>query len=574
MRLINVDTFTLEEFLGTAAVPPYAILSHTWDDEEVTFQEFPHHELRSRKKGLRKLQKLCQLAQQDGLRYAWADTCCIDKTSSSELTEAINSMFRFYLDAHVCYAWLMDLPADNRDIHCRLDKCRWFTRGWTLQELIAPRVLKFYDETWAFRGTKSTLRQLISQITKISGSILKDPARLSQLPVAQKMAWAANRQTTRIEDMAYSLLGIFEVNMPMIYGEGSRAFLRLQEEIAREKNDPSLFAWRAASPGQTHFGMFASTPADFGSSGLVHLINDPMFSTEFLISNKGLRIDDADLFPVNDRIFFMDINCVDLPPYRTSTAAAAGASSSSSSHGASSVRVALDQRHIGILIKSHGGGVYSRVEADRFATPPGGTPIHSVRIFVPKHIDLTRSLYLESLFSYAFVLRRGVNPPSQAFAFTPLSYIPETEWDTRQHKFPTRGRDDFSAYVHFRADPSFTNSSDFILSFGSVKEEGKPWISVSLLEDLNIYPNLGDAKKVGHAARKKKNTTIKVRYDENLRRTYYVHVSLKQARVGVDVVHFIDLSCTTEKIPRTEGDAGAERLSMGAHKHRKLLSVG
>ncbi|RFU77669.1 het domain-containing [Trichoderma arundinaceum] len=561
MRLINAITFTLEEFLGTD-VPKYAILSHTWEEEEVTFQDFNHQEIRSQKKGFHKLQKLCELAKQDGLQYAWADTCCIDKTSSSELTEAINSMFRFYLDAEVCYAWLMDLPADNRDIHYRLDKCRWFTRGWTLQELIAPRVLKFYDETWKFRGTKSNLRQLITQITKISGGILKDPTRLSQLPVAQKMSWAANRQTTRIEDMAYSLLGLFEVNMPMIYGEGSRAFLRLQEEIAKEKNDPSLFAWRAASPGQTHYGMFASTPADFRNSGSVHLINDPMFSTEYLISNKGLRID-SDLFPVNDRIFFMDINCVDLPPNRTTTSATSS----------NSVKLALDQRHIGILIKSHGGGVYSRVEADRFAIPPGGSPLHSIRVFLPKHVDLTRSLYLENLFSYSFVLRKGVSPPSDAFPFTPLVFIPETEWDTRQHKFPTRGRDDFSAYAHFRAEPSFTNSSDFVLAFGNVKEEGGPWIGISLAEDLNIYPYLGDAKKVGHAARKKRNTTVKVRYDENLRRTYYVHVSLKKTRVGVDVVYFIDLSCTTEKVPRAGGDSTADRHMMGGHRYRQSLNI-
>ncbi|UKZ73057.1 hypothetical protein TrVFT333_000697 [Trichoderma virens FT-333] len=546
MRLINTETLTLSEFLETD-IPRYAILSHTWEDQEVTFQDFPHDATRSRKKGFAKLQKLCELARQDGLQYAWADTCCIDKTSSSELTEAINSMFRFYLHADVCYAWLMDLPPDNRDIHYQLPKCRWFTRGWTLQELIAPRVLKFYDQTWTFRGTKSSLRQLITQITSISSAVLKDPARLSQLPVAQKMAWAAGRQTTRIEDMAYSLLGIFDVNMPMIYGEGSRAFLRLQEEIAKEKNDPSLFAWRTAlsssssSSGgqkQTHHGMFASTPAEFGNSGSIHLINDPMFSTEYLISNKGLRID-SDLFPVSDRIFFMDMNCVDV------------------STASSSINNAPSRRHIGILIKSHGGGVYSRVEADRFATPPGGNPLHNIRVFLPKHVSPTRSLYLETLFSYSFIFRRGVTPPTQAFPFTPLSYIPETEWDTRQHKFQTRGREDFSAYTHFRPDPSFTNCSDFILAFGGVKDEGKPWIGVVLPEDLSISPHLGDANKVGNAVRKKRHTTVKVRYDENLRRTYYVHVAMRMARVGVEIVHFIDLSCTTERVPRARGNSSA-----------------
>ncbi|KAM0246272.1 hypothetical protein ACHAQJ_010292 [Trichoderma viride] len=428
MRLIKVNTPTLEEFLG-ADVPKYAILSHTWEEEEVNFQDFPHHDIRSRKKGFYKLQKLCELAKQDGFEYAWADTCCIDKTSSSELIEAINSMFRFYLDAEVCYAWLMDLPADNRDIHLRLGKCRWFTRGWTLQELIAPRILKFYDETWAFRGTKSSLGQLITFITKISDNVLKDPARLSQLPVAQKMSWAANRQATRVEDMAYSLLGIFKVNMPMIYGEGPRAFLRLQKEIAKDSNDPSLFAWRAARPGQMHYGMFASTPADFRDSGLVHLVNDPVFSTEYLISSKGLRID-SDLFPVNDRVFFMDINCVWTPPHRTATTTANTTDNS--------ISIAPGQRHIGILIKSHGDGVYSRIEAGRFGTPPGSHPLHNIRVFLPKHVDLTHSLYLENLFSCSFIFGRGINPPRDDVPFTPLTFRPETEWITRQHKFPSR----------------------------------------------------------------------------------------------------------------------------------------
>ncbi|KAL7958753.1 hypothetical protein V8C34DRAFT_282175 [Trichoderma compactum] len=141
-------------------------------------------------------------------------------------------------------------------------------------------------------------------------------------------------------------------------------------------------------------------------------------------------------------------------------------------------------------------------------------------------------------------------PTTTSPSLTPLSYVPETEWDTRQHMFQTRGREDFAACTHFRPDPSFTNCSDFILAFGGVKEQGKPWIGVALPDDLNISAHLRDANKVGSAVRKKRqrHTTVKVRYDDNLRRTYDVHASLKTARAGVDIVHFIDLSCTTERV--------------------------
>ncbi|KAL6906939.1 HET domain protein [Trichoderma evansii] len=534
MRLIKVDTLTLEDFLG-ADIPKYAILSHTWEAEEVTFQDFPHHEIRSRKKGFHKIQKLCDLAKRDGFKYAWSDTCCIDKTSSSELTESINSMFRFYLEAEVCYAWLADLPEDNQDIHLHLHKCRWFTRGWTLQELIAPRVLEFYDQTWSFRGTKASLGPLITQITKISIEVLQDPTTLSQLPVAQKMSWAANRQTTRAEDMAYSLLGIFEVNMPMIYGEGSRAFLRLQEEIAKDKNDPSLFAWRATATAgnskiQTHHGIFASMPADFRDSGSVQLINDPMFSTEFLISNKGLRID-TDLFPISNRVFFMNLNCVE-PAAQTIPV--------NTANSASSINSAASQQHIGILIQTHGGGVYSRVKADRFGASPGGHPIRKIRVFLPKQVSPTRSLYLENLISYSFIFRNGLAPRNEGFPYTPLAYVPETEWDALQHKFPTYGRDEFSAYVYFKADSSLKNCSNFVVAFGSVKKGSEPWISISLAEDVSDH--LGDVARVARVALENKKMTAKVKYDKMRQLGYYVHVSFTTARVDMETVHYIDLN--------------------------------
>ncbi|KAK1687671.1 heterokaryon incompatibility protein-domain-containing protein, partial [Colletotrichum godetiae] len=249
IRLIDTETLQLKPFASSHA-PAYAILSHTWiEDEEVSFQELrqigeaPDHKA-LRKSGYEKIIATCREAKANGIDYAWIDTCCIDKTSSAELGEAINSMFRWYRDARVCYAFLSDWPAagdggDSTDD--ALKDCRWFTRGWCLQELIAPKVLRFYDEKWIFRGHRSDFREAISRITRVDADVLGDCTLLESKPVARRMSWASKRTTTRIEDVAYCLIGIFDVNMPMLYGEGDRAFLRLQEEIIRRSNDISIF---------------------------------------------------------------------------------------------------------------------------------------------------------------------------------------------------------------------------------------------------------------------------------------------------------------------------------------------
>ncbi len=173
--------------------------------------------------------------------HQWIDTCCIDKSSSAELSEAINSMFRWYGDAEVCYAFLSDVDADENPnlLPSSFRNSRWFTRGWTLQELIAPGVVYFYGAGWEQIGSRDTLLDLIVSITKIHASYFTS-GDVTQFSAAQKMAWASNRNTTRVEDAAYSLLGLFDINMPLLYGEGSRAFARLQEEILRQSEDDSL----------------------------------------------------------------------------------------------------------------------------------------------------------------------------------------------------------------------------------------------------------------------------------------------------------------------------------------------
>ncbi|KAK0733175.1 heterokaryon incompatibility protein-domain-containing protein, partial [Lasiosphaeria miniovina] len=242
MRLINAKTLEFDEFFDSQ-VPRYGILSHTWEKEEVTLRDMRKSPPSvTAKKGYRKVTETCRLALEHGLDWVWVDTCCIDKTSSAELTESINSMFSWYQQAAICFVYLSDLSTrDNLEV--RLTACRWFTRGWTLQELIAPKDVSFYDKKWQPRGTKISLVNIINTITGISIPALKSESRLSRFSVAKRMSWAARRTTTRAEDTAYSLLGIFEVNMPLIYGEGINAFRRLQEEIMRKSSDVTILAW-------------------------------------------------------------------------------------------------------------------------------------------------------------------------------------------------------------------------------------------------------------------------------------------------------------------------------------------
>ena len=219
-------------------IPPYAILSHTWgaDEEEVTFQELTEGTGGS-KVGYRKIQFCGDQAAHDGLRYIWVDTCCINKADNSELSEAINSMFRWYRNATKCYVYLSDVSINSPHDHFSQStwepafrKSRWFTRGWTLQELLAPPSVEFFCREGKQLGDKKSLELMVHQITGIAIPALRG-SPLSHFGVAERMSWAAKRQTQRKEDEAYCLLGIFDIHMPLIYGEGTEAFIRLQKEI-------------------------------------------------------------------------------------------------------------------------------------------------------------------------------------------------------------------------------------------------------------------------------------------------------------------------------------------------------
>ncbi|OAG00856.1 HET-domain-containing protein [Paraphaeosphaeria sporulosa] len=220
-------------------VPAYAILSHTWGKEEVLFQDIEANADMSKtvsKAGWRKIEFCMKQAAADGLRYFWIDTCCINKKNAVELSAAINSMFRWYQNAARCYVYLSDIPkADGmgREIAWKdaFRMSRWFTRGWTLQELIAPRLVDFFSSEGERLGSKLLLEPEIHEITGIAKTALRGGA-LSSFSIRERMAWAERRSTTVEEDEAYCLLGIFDISMALIYGERKdQAFQRLEEEI-------------------------------------------------------------------------------------------------------------------------------------------------------------------------------------------------------------------------------------------------------------------------------------------------------------------------------------------------------
>jgi hypothetical protein len=214
--------------------------------------------------------------------------------------ESINSMFQWYQDAVECYVFLSDLPAGTTSSEGFVG-CKWFTRGWTLQELIAPTTVIFYNQSWKYLGTKEEFSDEISLITNIKKEVLEGSAQLWNESVAARMSWAAHRETTRTEDLAYCLLGIFEVNMGMIYGEGQNAFRRLQEEIVRQSNDLTIFAWNQASGEDADSGIFAQSPTLFGGSGIIEPIDQALLDPEFSLTNKGLKFDNFKLLWTESR---------------------------------------------------------------------------------------------------------------------------------------------------------------------------------------------------------------------------------------------------------------------------------
>ena len=258
MRLLNTATGRFVQVEDPQKVR-YAILSHVWtrpDEPHYPEQTFQDVRKIQRQHGgeesvvpffSEKVRGFCEKACADGFRLAWADTCCIDKTNDAEMAEAINSMFVWYRDASACYTILSDVDyhgGDPSGYEEALRNSNWFCRGWTLQELVAPKTVVFFSNQWQPLGSKRTLAPRTVEITGIDYDILVHVKPLNEVSASSRISWAAKRRTTRTEDEAYSLLGLLGIEMPISYGEGRVAFLRLQEKIAeRTPHDASVFVW-------------------------------------------------------------------------------------------------------------------------------------------------------------------------------------------------------------------------------------------------------------------------------------------------------------------------------------------
>ncbi|KAI0020520.1 heterokaryon incompatibility protein-domain-containing protein [Xylariomycetidae sp. FL0641] len=266
MRLLSTITLKLKEFIGTEK-PRYAILSHTWGKGEILYLDITGSTDWRQKKGAFKVLKSCKIAKAKGYEYIWIDTCCINKDSSAELSEAINSMFKWYQESEVCLAYLIDVFGPDRN-------SSGARAGWTLQELVAPSDVEFYDEDWTCFGTKSRLSAEIAGETGIAEIVLRHRHRrgvrsvLRTFSTASIMSWAWRRETTRPEDIAYCLLGLFDVNLPLLYGEGEeKAFSRLQKEIIQTSNDQSILAWRGLHDGRSGYFPGLAESIDFFADG-------------------------------------------------------------------------------------------------------------------------------------------------------------------------------------------------------------------------------------------------------------------------------------------------------------------
>ena len=341
MRLINTDTRLIEKFDDPSNVPNsgYAILSHTWTikpDKELELEDIRTAGNEAAKAKLvevnPKTRETCRLAQMSALSYAWIDTICIDQNSSSDKSEAINAMYRYYQDAKICFTHLFDVDGhgitltdfnpnkpdtdDMKAVRKEFNNARWFKRGWTLQELLAPPRLWFYDKNWNWLGSRDELCNTIADITRIEPGVLQDAQRMWACSIAKRMSWAAGRETRRQEDKAYSLLGIFGVNMPMIYGEGARAFIRLQEEIIKISDDQSLFTW-STSEDENNSALLARSPDAF--KGCTNIIWEPLRTDEYpySVNNRGISMQ-LNLVCWSTDVYIAPINCIRQPTQQQS----------------------------------------------------------------------------------------------------------------------------------------------------------------------------------------------------------------------------------------------------------------
>ena len=418
MWLIHTESLKLEYFVGND-IPEYAILSHTWGDGEVTFQDWQDFRKASKKTGFAKIKSACALAQADKLNYIWVDTNCIDKTSSAELSEAINSMFAWYQNSEICYVYLADVKdpddvarmlGDVEDIKKArfidsLRNSRWFTRGWTLQELLAPWSIRFLTQDWKpismelqpktwLKYHQEPLLRLVSDISGIRFDAISYPNDVMSCSIGEKMSWMAGRKTTREEDVAYCLLGIFDINMPLLYGEGSKAFERLQEEVTKQSTDHSLFAWQWPQYTTNRKGrqpnLFANSTKLFSNLNTKLLGHHPQFDVKvnededplnniLSLTNFGLSIN-LELIPTADPdCVFGVLNTSNVFPNPGD----------------------LPDRELWCIPLQRMGRVYLRTPF-----PPGPFPVTTrrKRSIHPIHIPRNKVYFSEYSYQYAFVI--------------------------------------------------------------------------------------------------------------------------------------------------------------------------
>jgi len=316
MRLLNCRTLKFQDF-DEKNIPRYLILSHRWSTwGEVTHKDF-HKGRQKTLSGYEKIISFCKFTcgRTLGLDsrfydWVWIDSCCIDKRSSAELSEAINSMYRWYERADECIVYLADvsaLDARREVVELRFRSSEWFTRGWTLQEVLAPTIVVFCSCEWEVIGHKChaldpsecfhdkgdygpLLTESIAAVTGIQLPYLANPDWIQHASIARRMSWAADRVTTRVEDLAYCLLGIFQVTMPLLYGEGAFAFQRLQEELIRRSNDHSVFAWISGDHSYNRYsGLLAPSPKHFKACECIEYCRQeaPM---EVSLTNRGIKL--------------------------------------------------------------------------------------------------------------------------------------------------------------------------------------------------------------------------------------------------------------------------------------------
>ncbi|KAF2126884.1 HET-domain-containing protein [Dothidotthia symphoricarpi CBS 119687] len=510
MLLLNVcpGESALVVWFNDNDVPNYAILSHTWGPDEISYQELvwinrikafstqpntqssfmlmamgmmmgngnsgssfgsiAEDDLLSRR-GYSKIIEASREAQNLGYKYVWIDTCCIDKSSSAELQEAINSMYRWYENAEVCLVYLEDIPTPRRDgvktaseiAKLAFETSRWSTRGWTLQELVAPAVCRFYFGDWTLMGEKVEFLEELSQTTGIPTFVFEERRSAAEVSVAERMSWAAFRKTTRIEDQAYCLLGLFDIQMPLLYGEGEKAFTRLQEQILKTTDDYSLFAWSAVTADEsTYRGLLARSPVEFRDCGTIELEN--VIST----------------FPIGSTPIGLRVQFEFLPDPKDKGRVVAMIRSSNS----------MNQRLAIRLICLDGGMQYARVDAGS-VVPIDDWPTGQLRtIYVRQKLSVPPD-FITPEFRCFHVGRRIANqtlPPVRI-----ISVFPRELWNSETHELqiPNDTTEAFGVLLLRVQSHTYAHSLNFPVAFGFNRTTCHYW--------CKAVPNFASAAAVG-----------------------------------------------------------------------------